>query len=92
MVFVFGFVTGIGLSLTVLSVMFFHGAAKLNQAVDFEDALVWQKAESMSLTWRIDVPQNESASSRIDTAASATAFNLEAKIIRSTSSTLWQCP
>jgi len=56
---VFGFVTGIGLSLTVLSVMFFHGAAKLNKAVDLESALVWQEAESKTLARRIDAPQNE---------------------------------
>jgi len=43
MVFVFGFVTGIGLSLTALSVMFLRGAAKLNQAIDLESALAGRK-------------------------------------------------
>ena len=75
MVFVFSFVTGIGLSLTILSVMFLRGAAELNHAVDLEYALVWQEAESKSLTWRIDAPQNQSGSSRIDVTASAAASN-----------------
>ena len=70
MVFVFGFVTGIGLSLTFLSVMFLRGAAKLNQAADLESALVWQEAESKSLIWRIDALQNERGSNRIDATAS----------------------
>jgi len=71
MVFFFGFATGIGLSLTVLSAMFFHGAAKLDQAV--ESALMWQEVESKSLIRQIDAPQNESGSERVDATASVAA-------------------
>jgi hypothetical protein len=63
MILFFGFATGIGLSITVLFAMFLHGAAKVDEALDPESALVWQEAESKSLKPWSDVHQNERGSS-----------------------------
>jgi hypothetical protein len=56
MIFIFGvgFVTGVGLSLTVLFVTFLDTATRVDQAVDPESALIWRETESRSLKQRGD--------------------------------------
>jgi hypothetical protein len=75
MVFVFGvcFVTGAGLSLTVLLAMLLYMAARVDQAVDPESALTWQEIESKGMKWWSDVHQNERGSRRVAETASAVA-------------------
>ena len=75
MVLVLGvsFVTGVGLSLTVLLAMLLYMAAKVDQAADPESALIWQEAESKGLNRRSDVHQNERSSRRVVETAPAEA-------------------
>jgi hypothetical protein len=56
MIFIFGvgFVTSVALSLTVLFVTFLYMAARVDQAVDPESALIWRETESRSLKQRGD--------------------------------------
>ena len=68
-----GFVTVVGLSLAVLLVMLLYMAAKVDQAVDPESALLWQETGAKGLKWWCEVRQDERGSMTIDETAAAAA-------------------
>jgi hypothetical protein len=68
-----GFFTVVGLSLAALLAMLLYMAAKVDQAVDPESALLWHETGAKGLKWWRDVQQNERGSMRIDETASAAA-------------------
>ena len=54
MIFVFGFVTGIGLTLMALLTMMLYAAAQVDQTVDLEFAAKWRETEAA----KANGPQN----------------------------------
>jgi hypothetical protein len=72
MIFVFGFVIGIGFTLTALFTMMLSAAAQFDQALDPEFALAWWEAKAAS----IDGPhQGAGGGERADLVALAAAPN-----------------
>ena len=68
-----GFVTVVGLSMAALLAMLLYMAAKVDQAVDPESALLWQETGARGLKWWRDERQDEHGSMTIDETAAAVA-------------------
>jgi hypothetical protein len=65
MIFAFGFVTGIGLTITALLTLMLYVAAQADQALGLEFGPAWQKTQAAS----IDAPQDVGGGKRADAAA-----------------------
>ncbi len=71
MVFVFGFLTGIGFTFMALLTTMLYAAAQVDQAIDLEFALARQETDAAS----IDMGQNVGGGKGADVAALAAAPN-----------------
>jgi uncharacterized membrane-anchored protein len=67
MVFAFGFVIGIGFTITALLTLMLYVAAQADQALGLEFGPAWQKTEAASF----DGPQNVGGGKMADTALAA---------------------
>jgi hypothetical protein len=68
-----GLLTVVGLSLAVLFATLLYMAAKVDQAMDPESALLWQATGTEGLKWWHDVQQDNHGLMTIDDNASAAA-------------------
>jgi uncharacterized membrane-anchored protein len=71
MIFAFGFVIGIGFTITALLTLMLYAAAQADQALGLEFAPAWQETQAA----RIDGPQDVGRGKMADAAALAAAPN-----------------